>query len=167
MMRRIQTLILVLSVFGSSMASPVKAPAAMRKAQQFVAEKMDNRYSEKISLAYTSRNESVVDDALFYVYNIGNDDGFVIIAGDDRTVPVLGYTDRGSFSFDKMPDNLKIWLEYYKEAIAQVVAGNIQVESPQTRPADVVKPLLSTRWDQTWPYNLLCPMSGATQCPTG
>ena len=166
-MKRIHTLILVLSVFGSSLASPVKAPAAMRKAQQFVAEKMDNRTAEKIRLAYTSRNESAADDALFYVYNIGNDDGFVIIAGDDRTVPVLGYTDRGSFSMDNMPDNLKIWLEYYNEAIAQVVSRNIHVEASQSRPSDVVKPLLSTRWDQTWPYNLLCPMSGATQCPTG
>ena len=166
-MKRVQALVLVLAVFATSMASPVKAPAAMRKARQFVADKMGSRYTDKISLAYTSQNESAADDALFYVYNIGNDNGFVIIAGDDLATPVLGYTDRGSFSWDNMPDNLKIWLQYYKEAIAQVASRDVETAAPQARPSDVVEPLLSTWWDQTWPYNLLCPMSGNTQCPTG
>ena len=166
-MKRVQALVLVLAVFATSMASPVKAPAAMRKARQFVADKMGSRHSDKISLAYTSQNESAADDALFYVYNIGNDNGFVIIAGDDLATPVLGYTDRGSFSWDNMPDNLKIWLQYYKEAIAQVASRDVETAAPQARPSDVVEPLLSTRWDQTWPYNLLCPMSGNTQCPSG
>ncbi len=166
-MRRIQTLVLVFSLFTSLMASPVKPPSAFRKAQSFVSGKKDTFHADKVSLAYISKNETLADDALFYVYNIGADNGFVIIAGDDRTAPVLGYSDHGAFSLEDMPENLRFWLDYYKEAMSQVVRKNIQGNAPQARPTDVIKPLLTTKWDQTWPYNLLCPMSGSTQCPTG
>ena len=45
----------------------------------------------------------------YYVVNIGDDQGFVIVSGDDRFVPVLGYVPVGSFQ-DEHPDGLDYWL---------------------------------------------------------
>jgi hypothetical protein len=37
------------------------------------------------------------------VFNIGTNEGFVIVSGDDRTPAVLGYSDKGSFDMDRLP----------------------------------------------------------------
>ena len=166
-MKRIRLLILATSLVLIAAAAPVKMPSAERKARSFVAENHGIFKNADVALAYTATNGQSKDYALFYVYNVGNDNGFVIITGDDRAVPVLGYSDKGQFSMDNIPDNLRMWLDYYTEAMLHVVSQDIQGVAPQTRPTDVIKPLLTTTWDQGWPYNLLCPSSGNKQCPTG
>ena len=44
--------------------------------------------------------------------------GFVIASGDERTLPVLGYSDSGSIDWEQLPDNMRAWLMQYDEAIA-------------------------------------------------
>ena len=166
-MRRIQALVVVMSIVAIATASPIKAPSAELKAKQFVVENKALFKESKVSLAYVSKNDAQSQDAFFYVYNVGDDNGFVIITGDDRAVPVLGYTDSGRFAWDEIPDNLRLWLDYYKEAMQQIIVNDIHGVAPHSRPTDVIKPLVSTRWNQDWPYNSLCPTSGAKQCPTG
>lgn len=39
------------------------------------------------------------------------------MAGDDRVRPVLGYSDKGSFDPDKLPENLRGMLAYYQDQI--------------------------------------------------
>ena len=43
-----------------------------------------------------------------YAVNFENNEGFVIVSGDDRLVPVLGYSDQGHFDFETLPDNARI-----------------------------------------------------------
>ena len=38
-----------------------------------------------------------------YVFNIDEEDGFVVIAGDDRLKPVLAYVDNGRFDAADLP----------------------------------------------------------------
>ena len=49
-----------------------------------------------------------------------SDDGwqhYTGVSGDDRTVPVLGYGETGSFDVDNMPENMKAWLQGYVDQI--------------------------------------------------
>ena len=63
------------------------------------------------------RTRTVDATAYYYVFNFGNNQGFVIVSGDDRTNPILGYSDEGSFDADKIPANMKAWLDGYAEQI--------------------------------------------------
>ena len=91
-----------------------------------------------------------------YVINMGSNDGFVIVSPDDRTVPVLGYADKGTLDPDKMPDNMRSWLQGYADEIAWLDAHNYQ-PSAVRRTASAVKvpiaPLITTHWNQGAPYN--------------
>ena len=50
------------------------------------------------------------DTPSFYVFNAGDNSGFVIISGDDSADPVIGYSHSGTFDPDDIPDGLK-WLK--------------------------------------------------------
>ena len=42
--------------------------------------------------------------AAYYAFNIGDNEGFVIVSGDDSLTELVGYSDSGSFDPDKIPD---------------------------------------------------------------
>ncbi len=50
---------------------------------------------------------SVSSDPYYYIYNVGEGDGFVMVSGDDRVAPVLGYSLSGSFDPGDMPSNMR------------------------------------------------------------
>lgn len=92
-----------------------------------------------------------------YVFNVGTDEGWVVVAGDDRTVSaVLGYSESGSFDYDSIPENLRWWLGEYELQIQSLS----EVSAPAPAPRYVAKevaPLLSSLWSQSSPYNNNCP----------
>ena len=61
----------------------------------------------------------------YYVVNFDN--GFVIIAADDRVEPILGYSTTGSFNAENIPENAAAWMEGYRQQIASVISENNNV----------------------------------------
>lgn len=110
----------------------------------------------------------------FYVFN--GEQGFVIIAADDRVQPVLGYSHEGTFQMD-MAESTWEWLLAYDHQIQDLfdagVAAADEVEAAWrslrnngrllTLNRSEVYPLVYTRWRQRSPYNMYCP----EQCVTG
>jgi hypothetical protein len=97
-----------------------------------------------------------------YIFNIGNNNGFIIISGDDAAIPVIGYANSGSIDIGKLPQNMVKWIEGYKQQILYIKANNIQSnekvkdlwsgkESLVRKNPTSVSPLLSTEWNQA-PY---------------
>ena len=144
-------------------AGPIDKKKALSIAQQQIHEIKSGQPNQVITMAYQSLSQKRPSEANYYVYNVGNDNGFVIVAGDDRATPILGYSDKGTFNLDQMPDNIKAWMAYYNEAMELVVEKNMVNRKFEGRPTDVITPLLKTKWNQDSPYNLLCPEG----CPTG
>ncbi|MBR1682472.1 MAG: C10 family peptidase [Bacteroidaceae bacterium] len=123
-------------------------------------------------LAYKA--PSLADEAaspLYYVFNSAEaDGGFVIVSGDDgTTTPVLGYSDHGSFSLDGAPENVRAMMERYAHQI-EMLRAHPQAAGASSKRASrrietytysfgnvVVEPFVKTKWNQTAPYNLLCP----------
>ena len=117
------------------------------------------------SLAATARDASGAVD--YYVFNTHA--GFVIVAGDDRCVPVLGYSDQGEFDPDNVPAGLQYMLDNYAAQVAYLHANPdvAPVAAPSVLNTEV-KPLLKSNWGQNEPFNRLCPdLDSETKCATG
>ena len=113
-----------------------------------------------------------------YVFNIDDNDGYVIASNDERTTPILGYSKSGKFDMQHMPDNMRAWLQGYADEIAwlqkqdegQNPALSAPGELPTLRRAakSEIAPLLKTTWSQEHPYNKLLPLYDAShRCVTG
>lgn len=101
-------------------ADDISVEQAMGIAERFFAEKNASpkasaRRSTKadaMRVAYTSVRES--GKAALYVINRGSDSGFVLVSAEgDTDYPILGWSDSGSFDYDKAPIQLKDMLEAY------------------------------------------------------
>jgi len=174
---------LVFSMFSSALfASPIDENEALTKAQQFYTQKCSSllRSAPAFQLIYTCKDaetmlRSANASAYFYVFNVGNQNGFVIVSGDDATKTILGYSNEGTFSVNNMPENVKSWLDFYRSEIKEVMeSGLIAVTSNNTevstslQAASIVSPLLGNiKWNQGDPYNLLCPGGSSSHAVTG
>ncbi len=105
----------------------------------------------------------------FYAFNRGENDGFILLSGDDELPTIIGYSDSGSFSYTEMPEALRAYLNEYADYVTAVQAGEVIHSTPECyTPAQAIAPLLTVKWGQSEPYNLLCPISrGTKRMPTG
>lgn len=150
----------------SLMAQTVSVDAAKQKAEAFIKQGgIGTRASMSLNLSYTSAQG---DETYYYVFNKGNDQGFIIMGGDEAAQEILGYSDKGSFDYDKMPDNMRWWLGQYdiqiSHAIREVKAGRLVVSKEiRTRAGgkSSIGPLLETEWNQNAPYDSQIPTYAA------
>lgn len=141
-------------------ARPITKSAAENIARGF----MSKRCSKSASLACLPHKSAVKgssgDVAPYYIFNIGNREGFVIVSGDDNAEPVLGYSDRGELDLDNMPTNMVEWLrlnELYVESCAKRESSAVGT-SRTGNGTVVVEPLLGDiMWGQDFPFNEMCP----------
>ena len=108
--------------------------------------------------------KSVTGDADYYVFNLGTDEGFVIVAGDDRVMPVWGYTDSGTYSDADVPQAMQWWLEGYQRQL-QYLRLHPQAARSVKALSTSVEPLMKTTWRQSSPFNLQCPKIGYSSTP--
>lgn len=166
-------LCLVLCVLMAQ-AGPVDKQQAQQQAQAFFAKK--GKTLKKVSKPYKApRKAAATDEAYYYVFNSEGNNGFVIVSGDDRTAPVFGYSDTGSFDENNIPENMQAWLAGYVDEIKALgtdesAANSKRLSAPKK--AEAVKrpvaPLLTTLWNQNSPYNDNCPLyDGTNKSATG
>ncbi len=182
------TMMLVLSVVAG--AESITRQQAEQLARQFITKQgMYGALSQ--AEPHQARARALLkgssQDGCYYVFNIGTNEGFVIVSGDDRTPAVLGYSDKGSFDMDRLPSNVAAWLEGYadqirylrKKASAEPTAPvSVRSDAPlmtmtrapwavkkESRPA--ISPMITSKWDQFSPFNDLCPVVDGQHCVTG
>lgn len=154
------------------LAQPVSEAVARQQAQAFLQQRGKVLTSPSRMKMAAQRRRAVSADSPsdYYVFNVGADEGFVIVGGDSRAAGILGYADQGTFSPDAMPDGLRFLLDCYAEEVASLGDAPVAAAAHQA-PAYVarraVAPLINTRWNQGAPYNHLCPTSGEVQTVTG
>jgi len=107
----------------------------------------------------------------YYVFNNGQDGGFVIVSGDDIAPKVIGYSYTGTFEEANVPDNIKAWLDYCAEQIETLTnhpndAARLVRSATQTARISI-SPLVMTHWNQYAPYYNLTPIRNGKQCVTG
>jgi len=132
-----------------------------------------------ISSVYLNKSTNISNEnSLYYVFNSGTNNGFIIIAGDDNSTPVLGYTLSGNFDTNNLPPNFRKWLEGYKKELNFIIDNNIRATAEIKKEWTALKngpnmtnervvfvdPLLTTTWNQSPYYNDLCPGGSVTGC---
>lgn len=104
-------------------------------------------------------------DPYFHVLNVEGG-GWVIVSGDDCTVPILGYNDTGAFEKEEIPSNMDWWLGLIRDEIKQArqkgQKGSSNTKYMWANPgrrdtkADTSSKTLETAcWNQKAPYNYL------------
>lgn len=103
--------------------------------------------------------------ACYHVFNYENG-GFVLVSADRRGVPVLGYSEEGEFDFVNGAPAAIAWVKQYMQQLDEIEAADqeltkeqINAWKPQNHKAGTrsVEPLLTTFWNQDYPYNMYCP----------
>lgn len=166
-------LLLMLSLFMVTMANAegVTPKQALEKARNFV-QKRENSGNRPKKMPGTAASRLVEAQQVhgLYVFNVAKDEGFVIVSNDDRTEPILGYSDNGHFDPENMPENMRAWLQGYADQIAWLNEHPEAQNTIQKVPTrNAVSPLIPSQWNQDEPYNLQCPIDPTTNelCMTG
>ena len=147
-------------------AAPVSKSAAHDKARLFMLKHGMIADGEAIEEP-TAQHAPATTAPCYYVFNAGDNNGFVIVAGDDTVDSILGYCDNGSFDEDSIPENMRSWLASMETEIRWMREhphGDALSTIPRRTPKAAIRPLLKTKWDQGSPYNLLCPGNSFTGC---
>jgi PKD repeat protein len=171
-------LTLSLVIFGLGLfASPVSIQSAQQVAINFYKHYAIKTTDYTISDQYSNLYNGITT---FYVFSFKSG-GFVMIAADDASIPVLGYSTDNTFDKNNLPVNAKEWFDHqYSKQIKAIVDANVgntetvkewkkiqDNQFPDTKGINVVTPLLTTKWDQSPYYNAMCPGTGSNQAVTG
>lgn len=91
----------------------------------------------------------------YYIYNDRHGRGFVVVAGDDDMGQVLGYSHTGTLDTLRASQELKFLLSAYRDAFHQLQRQPATRATVTTTPPNrkKVAPLLTTAWNQDYPYN--------------
>ena len=146
-------------------AKPITLQRAQLNAQAFLQQRGKSLFAS--SLRHASLASSSAD---YYIFNIGDREGYVIAAGDDCVPAILGYADEGTVDVNDIPCNMMAWLNGYARQIqAMREKGVTASRAPRglsSLPA--VSPLLTSQWNQRNPYFLCCPLdTNGRRCVTG
>ena len=144
--------LLIMSLFLSllSFAGEVTEAQALQKAQKFMKGK---QFKQK-----NLRRVATATKNAYYVFNVENNGGFVIVAGDDRTREILGYSEHGNLDMEHIPCNMKWWLESYVQQIESLGSYQKPLASAINRThRAAVAPLITAKWNQDSPYYNWCP----------
>lgn len=110
---------------------------------------------------------------VYYIFDMNNGEGFVIVAGDDLVQPVLGYSTEGRFTIENLSPATAKWMEMYEKEIVYVKENVTETTDEITRQwqsylngyfpdggergATAVNPLCQAKWNQAPHENGLCP----------
>lgn len=161
-------------------ADPVTPQRAATVATNF----MSAQTGKKVSVELTRHTEDWHYAGIYLFERKGG--GWVIVAADDCVKPILGYSTSGRLDPSDLPPALRQWLGGYEEQIAAVrmareEKATIAVYASDTaewrrlercdiehastsKESDGVGPLITSHWNQQYPYDRLCPSGTVTGC---
>ena len=111
-MKRILIVLALSLSLNYAVAQNVSRQQALQTAQQFMAER-GKTLSQK-GCYKAPRQQQGDEQAYYYVFDATDNQGFVIVAGDEHAMPILGYADHGSFDEENLPDGMQWLLENYR-----------------------------------------------------
>lgn len=143
-------------------AGPITRSQAQQKAEAMMRKLGGNRKLSPVKSArklapHKGKATTTADETeLYYVFNRGEGDGYVIMAGDDEFDTFLGYSDSGEFDYQEIPPAMREWLDDYADYIEAIQqAPNAAPKKLSAHPA--IEPMVTTKWNQGDPYNQACP----------
>lgn len=147
-------------------AGPVTADQARQKASQFLKGRVVARARGSAPAASELKISAVGKDDSYYIFNAGNNDGFVVVSGEDATEEILGYSDTGNINLASMPCNMRMLFDMYAAQIKYIRENGIKRQA-NTRASETKREAFHledvdekrlARFDQIEPYDRECPI---------
>ncbi|KGN83679.1 thiol protease/hemagglutinin PrtT [Porphyromonas sp. COT-290 OH860] len=156
---------LCLLLAWSGWAGPIGREQAMRLAERYV--QIDR--AGELRLAEGEKKGGL--KPTYYIFNDTDRSGFVIISGDDTTIPVLGYSDKGQVHLNRLPEQLSGLLKRHQKQVdalrSTAVTPGLPSPTPKPNPKAIRGPLTKSLWDQDKPFNDQAPIIGKERTVTG
>ena len=147
-------------------ASPISEEIAQSVAENFFYYKNDSRISDfNINSVETYSNNNTT---IFHIFNLANN-GFILVAADNVISPILGYSFENNYISYDIPTNINYLFNLYSDELIEQSLSNRPNEvinnlwTKFLQPLEYegqnrsVSPLMSARFDQTTPWNDMCP----------
>ena len=144
-------------------------PRTTEQVQQLAAQYLSSKHIKRALPGHSEFKTTAVFNALDkdaqpYLYAVSEQNSFVLVSGDDRFAPVLGYSDSGNFNEQNMPENMRAWLQGYIDEMNYLNSINYQPTLRRATAArTAISPIVTTKWNQGDPFNLLCPIDKSSQ----
>lgn len=156
-------LMLIAGVSGME-ARRINAAEALSTAKEFASNRATTRSAlaaTDLVLAETAVAENSAEPC-YYIFNAANKAGFVIVTADTELPAILGYSNQGSYDPNNVSPAFTEWMAGYKAQIEDWYAqGSPAIASNAVKTRGVehnkIEPLVQSQWNQSSPYNLLCP----------
>lgn len=169
-----------LLLFAGSLLMPMVVMAGPRSFQQAkaIAEKqaallgvtIDQKAMTKVR-KQGDKAEMNLSQQSYYVFPNANSKGFTIVSGDDRLPEIVGYSSQGSYDENNLPEGFVSFMKAYQNLYNKVNLGDAEAlknlaeikawrnkKNASAASTSAVAPLLGNiEWDQTSPYNNMCP----------
>ena len=169
-MRRLLFTIISLVATLQLWADVVPVSEAQTIASQFLQKNSARRarvVGKALSPSAELKLSAVGDASSYYIFNVGTDEGFVVVSGDDATEEILGYSYSGSIHPDSMPCNMRMLFDSYTDQIIFIREHGITKEQnlgarKAARKAEAnyefrISEEKRTKFHQKHPYNYYCP----------
>ncbi len=150
----------------TTFGEPITKDQARQKAKAFLTSSPTRGMRKNMSTGIASRLTAIMETPFYYVFNVGINNGYVIVSGSDRTQAILGYTDTGTIDVKNIPIPMKEWLDELSTAVAAMEnressdmkkVSHPKASSCKSITKNVIPVLVQSRWNQSDPYNLDCP----------
>lgn len=170
-MKRYFSSLVLLALTLMSNATPRTAQEAIKVAQEFASvtpalNKYGNMMTSSSNMSLVRSRVSNVESSPYYIINIDDDNGYIIVSGDDRFKPILGYSNNGHVNNEEeMPEALRYWLQSLTNEMNYAIANGYEkpAKTKATQYNVSIEPLLTSEWAQDNPFNKLIP-NYATGC---
>ena len=167
------SLLIMLFVSTSALASPrtfSQAKAIAERKAALLGIKIDKKAAAK---APSMNGGTTTAMSPYYVFPFGENKGFAIVSGDDDMPEIVGYADHGTYDANNMPAAMAAFLNNYRATIEAMKQGNASaikniaeakaLRANNTHATTAVSPLLGDiKWNQSEPYNNMCPKYDGT-----
>ncbi len=177
MKKNIYSLAALLLFVGAVNAKQVESNTAKQVAENFIRQTARVKMLD-LALLQTERSAAGIPD--YYVFDVNNNTGFIIVSAEDAGSPIIGYSMEGPFIQPSATNNpnFNFWLEDRKAEIEFIrdqhlvattqitnewmgYANNLKKGDPTV---NTVNPLCAALWDQSGAYNDQCPGGSMTGC---
>ena len=120
------------------------------------------------------QTKGAADEPALYIFE-RDGGGYVVVAGDDASLPVIGYSTTGALPLDRVPANLRFMLDWHASMIDYARKEGLQADAAtkeqwlSSAGNDTTAVVLETaHWNQNpAPYNDLIPQVDGKTCPAG
>ena len=162
----------------AAMAGPIDRQQALNTAKAFMKDVNASVVLQTTTVKHAPGLNGASDVQPYYVFNAQNNQGFVIVAGDDRSEEIIGYSDEGYFDADNLPHALTDMLEGFVEDLKELDRQGIteplataKLKAPRKAVAQgrhPIAPLTTSKWTQGVPFANHTPTyNGNTHAPVG